>query len=382
MSQKILIQDIVAILAKVDGMNEPRSAIFVKEFFKLIDEFLECDGVVCINGLGTFKRVSVKEGNELVPPKSEQIIAKDHFKTVFFPELFFEDQVNRPYAHLEPQILDNLEDLSNAPTSYIYDQVKEKTFITNEESLNDYPVVEEVEIVTNRDKIQQEKPVSLIEPASKEESTLDKVQSGQKEQKVERELDLIEIYRENTVFQKEAATEFETAVFTRFDEFHRKKAKGKSRLLVSLGLILVVVAFLLISVTLISTFSPDFLKTKRRHEISEMTFHSDSLQDKEVKVKKDFDSSPILDKFDLELVDGKYVAVIRDSMQRKYYSKGCVDSAYVIKKNETLLSISRRFYGKKDLWPYILKENKTILKEPNKLPVGLVIRIPNLFEKK
>ncbi|MES1923078.1 hypothetical protein MHBO_004617, partial [Bonamia ostreae] len=112
-------------------MNKRRSDTFVKEFFKLIEELLERDGIV------------------------------------------------------QPQTLDGLEDLSNAPISYIYDQVKESTSIKNEETFNNYPVVDEAEITTNRDKTQQEKPEPLIELASKTGSTLDKVQSIKKEQKKE-----------------------------------------------------------------------------------------------------------------------------------------------------------------------------------------------------
>ena len=47
-----------------------------------------------------------------------------------------------------------------------------------------------------------------------------------------------------------------------------------------------------------------------------------------------------------------------------YIIKG-TQTTYMVKQGETLTKISLRFYGTKNLWPYIVKHNKDIIKQPN-----------------
>lgn len=54
---------------------------------------------------------------------------------------------------------------------------------------------------------------------------------------------------------------------------------------------------------------------------------------------------------------------------------------YTIKEGETLTRVSLRFYGTKALWPYIVKYNPTVIKNPNHVPYGTVVRIPELTKE-
>ena len=54
---------------------------------------------------------------------------------------------------------------------------------------------------------------------------------------------------------------------------------------------------------------------------------------------------------------------------------------YTIKEGETLTRVSLRFYGTKDLWPYIVKHNRGVIKNPNNVPYGTVLKIPELVKK-
>ncbi|KAA6343882.1 hypothetical protein EZS27_008443 [termite gut metagenome] len=57
-------------------------------------------------------------------------------------------------------------------------------------------------------------------------------------------------------------------------------------------------------------------------------------------------------------------------------------TTYSLKAGETLTRVSLRFYGTKDLWPYILKHNKDKIQNPETLSVGMTLRIPELKKKK
>ncbi|KAA6343294.1 DNA-binding protein HU [termite gut metagenome] len=56
-------------------------------------------------------------------------------------------------------------------------------------------------------------------------------------------------------------------------------------------------------------------------------------------------------------------------------------TTYSIRKGETLTRVSLRFYGTKDLWPYILKHNSKNIKNPAMIAEGTVLTIPELKEK-
>ena len=56
-------------------------------------------------------------------------------------------------------------------------------------------------------------------------------------------------------------------------------------------------------------------------------------------------------------------------------------ATYTIKERETLTRVALRFYGTKALWPYIVKYNPDIIKNPNHVPYGTTIKIPELVKK-
>ncbi len=53
-------------------------------------------------------------------------------------------------------------------------------------------------------------------------------------------------------------------------------------------------------------------------------------------------------------------------------------TTYKVQKNDTLQKISKKFYGTTKKWFFLYKQNKDVLKSPDKLYPGMVIRIPAL----
>jgi nucleoid-associated protein YgaU len=54
---------------------------------------------------------------------------------------------------------------------------------------------------------------------------------------------------------------------------------------------------------------------------------------------------------------------------------------YTIKAGDMLTRIALHFYGTKAYWPYIVKHNPTTIKNPNNVPLGTVIKIPELVKR-
>jgi nucleoid-associated protein YgaU len=56
-------------------------------------------------------------------------------------------------------------------------------------------------------------------------------------------------------------------------------------------------------------------------------------------------------------------------------------ATHVLQPGETLTRVSLKYYGTKDLYPYIVQYNKKILANPNNVPVGTSLLIPELQKK-
>ena len=55
--------------------------------------------------------------------------------------------------------------------------------------------------------------------------------------------------------------------------------------------------------------------------------------------------------------------------------------SYTLKEGETLTRVSLRYWGTKKLWPYLVKHNPTVIKNPDNVPYGTTIKIPKLKKK-
>lgn len=114
MSEKLNHPDISALLAKEAGLSVAKADFFTKALFDIIIEGLEQDGIVKINGLGTFKVTDVADRSSVNVNTGEKIEIKGHRKLTFVPAESLKECVNRPFAMFEPvEIDDNYQDESD-----------------------------------------------------------------------------------------------------------------------------------------------------------------------------------------------------------------------------------------------------------------------------
>lgn len=114
MSEKLNHSDISALLAKEAGLSVTKADFFTKALFDIIIEGLEQDGIVKINGLGTFKVTDVADRSSVNVNTGEKIEIKGHRKLTFVPAESLKECVNRPFAMFEPvEIDDNYQDESD-----------------------------------------------------------------------------------------------------------------------------------------------------------------------------------------------------------------------------------------------------------------------------
>ena len=111
MSDKLNHSDLSALLAKEAGISVAKADGFTKAMFDLIIEGLEQDGIVKINGLGTFKVTEVADRFSVNVNTGEKFEIKGHRKLGFIPADALKDSVNQPFAMFTPvEVDDNYQD--------------------------------------------------------------------------------------------------------------------------------------------------------------------------------------------------------------------------------------------------------------------------------
>lgn len=83
----------------------------------------------------------------------------------------------------------------------------------------------------------------------------------------------------------------------------------------------------------------------------------------------------------LKQADSKKMVGASFTLDSTNYKIVGTKTTYTIKEGETLTRVALHFYGTKALWPYIVKHNSGVIKNPDNVPYGTIIKIPELVAK-
>lgn len=111
MDNKVLLQDLSNGVSKRSGLAKKDSENFVRNFFAVIEQYLQEEKIVKVKGLGTFKVVEVSGRDSVNVNTGERIHIKGHSKITFTPDAAIRDYVNRPFADFDTIILNEGVDL-------------------------------------------------------------------------------------------------------------------------------------------------------------------------------------------------------------------------------------------------------------------------------
>ena len=53
-------------------------------------------------------------------------------------------------------------------------------------------------------------------------------------------------------------------------------------------------------------------------------------------------------------------------------------ATHTLRNGETLTRVALKYYGNKKIWPYLVKHNKSVIKNPDNVPIGTSINVPKL----
>jgi len=116
MSEKVTFGELIESIAEETDRSKQFTHDFLKDFADVVNGGLEQDGTVNIAGFGKFKLKRVDEREGYNPQTEEKITIPAHNKIVFKPYKDLRELVNAPYAHLEPELIEEDTDEEVVPT--------------------------------------------------------------------------------------------------------------------------------------------------------------------------------------------------------------------------------------------------------------------------
>ena len=364
MDAKLNIPDISALLSKRCDMPMAKAELFSKIFFDIIIEGLDRDGLVKINGIGTFKIIDVASRGSIDVNTGEKIEIKGHRKLTFLPADTLKDKVNEAFAMFEPVEVndDYVDDVSNVEPEF-----------TENDAVNDI----------------QETDMELQHEGNDDADAVD-VNSTI----------VAELQTENDSNAKETLngvmSESEGNVDEEGEKCVEEQKSGNDDVNVAdnrksfVAYIVSVVLFVVIGVGVYLFFNdrdvaPDNnTKFVEKNEQTVVTVDNSAVvadsvylhKTNVVEIKDTEENTPFVLLEELKQTPLSTIT-LKDTL---LYSSAGNMAVHKVGIDETLTKIALKYYNDKKLWPYIVKYNN--MNNHNQLEIGMELLIPKLVPRK
>ena len=419
MNERLTIQDLTDLLAAKHSMTKKDAEAFVKEFFLLIEQALESENTVKIKGLGTFKLIDVDSRESVNVNTGERFQIKGHTKVSFSPDANLRDTINKPFAHFETVVLNENTVLEDTPIEETEEEESGEEVIPTDipESIEPQSQPKEEE----KEEMSLTEIQPIVEPRSIEPQSVvvepktvpvEKKEIITAEEIIEQELLRANLKPESTIVRSQegksemakGAEVAQTAIQpTPQKNVPDSSVKEKSP--VPYLITIIILVLLLCGGVVLFIYYPDLFSSSSDKNALDMppvttqpvkpevqlsdTIEQDSVKDiKPETPKTSITPTPVVPQKKEAVTPAKTEnKVIRQQPSTSVY----LDSAsykitgtktkYTVKEGETLTRVSLRFYGTKAMWPYIVKHNPDVIKNPNNVPYGTTIKIPELTKE-
>lgn len=386
MNEKVNIQNLIELLVEKHRITPKEAEEFVKTFFAVIEEGLEQDKYVKIKGLGTFKLIGVESRGSIDVNTGERIEIQGHTKVSFTPDSALKELINRPFGHFETVILNENTVLEDTPIEKAGEDELEDVSIRQN-------VADESDTISE---IPSEPASPLIESVIATEKVATE-EDADEQQEEEGEISTTEETLKN-LQQKEDTYE---GVLQQTD-IKENKDNGLKWFMIALACVLLACAgivFYLYYPDLQEESIPVSSEEEYTYPTVTMGLQQDSIQEDSLKRTEDTlripqpttaeENPASRQQVEKKVVSEEPQKVVKKTTVKSQpvnpdsvnYEIVGTETTYTVKEGETLTRISLRFYGTKALWPYIVKHNADVLKNPNNVTSGTTLKIPKLIKK-
>ena len=399
MDAKLNQSDLISLLAKGCNISVAKAELFTKNFFDLIIEGLEKDGIVKINGLGTFRITDVASRGSVNVNTGEKIEIKGHKKLTFTPADTLKESVNQPFAMFEPVEVDD----TYQPESTGETENDDTTDLADAVELPDNleeAIVDPADVVEETERATEDVNTPAVKETDIPETTIEENPA------VEEQV----IYEETTTEPvEESLHESNDTTASPVEQPESVPAKKKNRWIYALFVILgFVVGF--VAVRMLGRDGDANVEESAVADTAKTTVPSPKVNEPvvaESEVTANIDTitttvddavtatagteQPVESGLSVEEVQDVYTFVMVEELAAikvkdispgdtlLYVAEGEL-ARHIVAADETLVKIANKYFGDRRLWPYIVKYNN--MRNPNSLRSGMEIAIPRLIPKK
>lgn len=435
MNNKVTFPELVEQVAQYANTSKRMSELFLKELFATISQSLIDGESVKVKGIGTFKLTEVSPRKSVDVNTGEEIEIPGHKKLSFAPDKDMAEAINQPFMHFETEILDD--DVTDdqlaaidagvpteAPAEVAPAEEETDDTTATEPPAAEAPVAAEEEVVmppvfvapveepeSEEAETEAEAPVDPSEEVPAEEETPAEVPAqepidepeesvSEEESEIEEEAEpeaVAEPEAEAEVAEAEGEPEAESEMVSEEladervgQEIDKRRITRRSLLE---GFVVGVVTTLIVTLFAYRLYlmkgyeatpadEEPFVEHVSTDSVSspEQALAENSTEADADKQKADEDQKKA-DEEKQKAEEEKKKA--EEEKQKTEVAKpttanvaaGTTDT---IKPGTNLYRMSRKHYGSDKFWVYIYEENKAKYPNPNTIPVGAVLRIPQL----
>ena len=326
MSEELNPQDLINLLTSNNDITNEEAERFVIEFFKVIEQGLSTNDLVNIKDFGDFKLTSIQERERIDVKTQEKIIIPSHRRVSFLPAQTLKTLVNKPFAHFETTPLNVGIYLNDVMHDILSEESEEDDFFEDDEYFTtDAPPETKSEIqsneLQNEEQSREQHEKEIIEPPFSDES-----------------------------YDEDLSPDLEPPIYTPIDS---KSSKNKSKhpflwwFIITGGIVIFTVFY-----------AHNYYKT--------------NINITKQDIKKSDIPKPIEEP----------KSIVTDTTSQESIITPTIDSIKTVKMTpgRTLRLIALDEYGNREFWVYIYLKNKQSIENPDVIPIGFELVLPNKSE--
>ena len=372
MGTKITLSQLAKLLAQKKNISQRKAEAFLRDFFEAIIRNVSSGQSVKITGLGSFRLIEVQERESVNVSTGERIVIPGHTKLSFSPDGSLRDTINKPFADFQTVVINegtSLEDMEriDQPEDVLPSDAEEETE-DGTEGDDAETIYLEAEPEADTEPEPESEPDPIPEPEPEPESEPDPEPESEPEQEPEPEPEPV------TEPEPEPASEPEPLPQP---VVKIRAMTGAETCALTLGVLLLCV--LSYFVGYYRLLCPALCHSEQQEARTEdapsaargkrtaPTFVPDTVP-AVPKVEESGATRPLLDE------NGEPFAVVPGGKYRIVGTR----KTHVMRRGDYLTRIALHEYGDKEFARYIIAHNG--IKDPDNVPLGKEIRIPELEE--
>ena len=435
MNNKVTFPELVEQVAQYANTSKRMSELFLKELFATISQSLIDGESVKVKGIGTFKLTEVSPRKSVDVNTGEEIEIPGHKKLSFAPDKDMAEAINQPFMHFETEILDDdvtddqlaaidAGEPTEAPVEAAPAEEETDDTAATEAPAAEAPVAAEEEVVmppvfvapveepeSEEAEPEAEAPVEPSEEVPAEEETpvevlaqepIDEPEEAitEEESEIEEEAEpeaVAEPEAEAEVAEAEGEPEAEAEMVSEEladervgQEIDKRRITRRSLLE---GFVVGVVTTLIVTLFAYRLYlmkgyeatpadeepftehvSTDSVAATEQ-ALAENSTEADADKQKAAEEQKKADEEKQKAEEEKKKAEEEKQKAEAAKPTTANVAAGTTDT---IKPGTNLYRMSRKHYGSDKFWVYIYEENKAKYPNPNTIPVGAVLHIPQL----